>query len=338
MSVPGKRILITGAAGFIGSACARRFLSRGWHVTALVHLRAPEGLEGAGTIHGSLWAPVALNDALDRQGPFDVVLNCAGVASDVARVKNLMQVNYRGAQNLARWLARQEQGRLVHISTTDVYGMRDFADADESAPLQDNLRQGYPASKILAEQAIKSILPPDRYVLLRPGAVCGPGDRTLLPRVLGFLRSSPVIVHFGRWRGKNRWPLAHVNNLATAAFLAATCDEALGQAYNVVDPNSVTIEQYYQRVIEELLPHKTGMKSICLPLSAWWPFGYASSLLSRAIGNGRPVLDPSLYALHSIAANLDFSSHKLQQLFAAHDEHFVDSFEGLDQFVPVARA
>ncbi|MFB3890877.1 MAG: NAD-dependent epimerase/dehydratase family protein [Phycisphaerae bacterium] len=326
MSSLSKRVLVTGAAGFIGNACAREFLSRGWGVAALVHRREPEGLEGAALVRGTLSDQEALGSLLAAKGPFDAVVNCAGIASDVARRSRVMEANYLAAMNLAQALERRPVGRLVHISTTDVYGLRDFTDADESTPLDGRTRQPYPRSKVLAEKAIAAALPAGRYVLLRPGVVCGPGDKSILPRVLAFLRHSPWVVHFGRWRGQNRWPLAHVRNVATAAVLAATCDGAAGQAYNVVDPAFTTVEAYCRRVLQSFLPDKARMKSISIPVWAMWPYSLASSGLSRALGRDNPLFEPSLYALRSISSNLDFSSRKLQALFAAHGERMVDSF------------
>ncbi len=146
-----------------------------------------------------------------------------------------------------------------------------------------------------------------------------------MPRVIAFLRPSPWVVHFGPWRGCNRWPLAHVRNVAKAAFLAATCDEAAGQAYNVVDPTFTTVEEYYRWVLRTFLPDRRGIRSITVPVGLAWPYARISSLLSRAMGRLHPLLDPSLYALYSLASNLDFSSRKLQDLFARHGEQFTRS-------------
>jgi len=295
-------------------------------VTAMVHNRQPEGLAGAKLVSGSLADRDGLAKILLQGGPFDAIVNCAGLASDVAWRSRLMEANCYAVQNIVACMGREPLSRLVHISTTDVYGIHDFADADEDTPLDDRTRDGYPKSKILAEQAIIATLPARRRVILRPGVVCGPGDQTILPRVLGFLKSSPRIIHFGRWRGANRWPLAHVKNLATAAFLAATCDDALGKAYNVVDPQRTTVEEYYRRIIAAFLPDKAVMKSITIPMSLAWPMAAVNTLLAKILRRNHPLMDPSLYALKSIASNLDISSRKLQSLFARHSETFVDSF------------
>jgi nucleoside-diphosphate-sugar epimerase len=297
-------------------------------VTALVHRTAPQGIDGADVIRASLADREPLMAALAEKAPFDAVVNCAGIASDVARRRLLMQVNHHGVVNLLECMKRLQLGRLVHISSTDVYGLRDFHSADESTPLDNNRHNGYPESKILAEQAMTATLPAERYAILRPAAVCGEGDKTLLPRLLAFLRGSPVLVYFGRWRGKNRWPLVNVRNVATAAFLAATCDDAAGQAYNLIDPPAITMEQYLQWVLRTFLPEKVGVKALSIPLPLWWLPGQISSVLSRALGTKNPIFEPSLYALYSVAMNLDFSSRKLEALFERHGEKFVDSYHG----------
>jgi 2-alkyl-3-oxoalkanoate reductase len=282
-------------------------------------------LPGAEIVSVDLSDRAGLASLFDRCGPFDAVVNCAGIASDVARTSLVMRVNHAGAADLAEYLARRPFGRMVHVSTTDVYGIRDFADAGEDTPLDDNLRQAYPRSKILAEQAVTATLPASRYVLLRPGAVCGPRDTTILPRVIAFLRHSPWVIHFGPWRGRNRWPLAHVRNVATAAFLAAAHEGTSGQAYNVVDPAFTTVEEYYRWVLRTFLPARQRIRSISVPVPLAWGYARGSSLLSRAMGRLHPLLDPSEYALYCLASNLDFSSRKLQDLFARHGESFVPS-------------
>ena len=156
-----------------------------------------------------------------------------------------------------------------------------------------------------------------------------------MPRVLDFLERSPFIVHFGRWRGRNRWPLAHAENVARAAVLAATADEARGEAYNVLDPERTTIEEYYRMLVDAFLPEKRGMRSVTLPLAAGRAAGAVSSLVSDALDLDRPLFDPSLYGLHSVSANLDFSGAKLEHRFAAHGVEFITKEAGIGSLARV---
>ena len=283
------------------------------------------------SVRASICDRTALAAALDGAGPFDAVVHCAGRASDVGRDRAFRRTNLLGVRNVMACMDAAGIGRLVHVSTTDVYGIRDFTDADENTPFDDNRRNRYPKYKILAERAIADELPSDRAVILRPGAVWGPGDTTIMPRVLKFLARSPAIVHFGKCRGANRWPLAHVRNVATAACLAAGCDEALGQAYNVVDPERTTIDEYYRMLVAARLPARAGLKSVTLPFAFGWLAGTVSEVASNALGMSHPIFEPSRYGLYSVSCDLDFSSAKLQRLFARHGRKFVTRRAGMEE-------
>jgi nucleoside-diphosphate-sugar epimerase len=267
--------------------------------------------------------------ALKGEAPFDAVVHCAGRASDVGPDRAFRSANYVGALNVAETVRRGWAGRLVHVSTTDVYGIRDFRDADEATPLCNNLRNPYPKYKILAERALRDLLPPERYVILRPGACWGAGDTTILPRVLEFLRRSRFLPFFGKWKGRNRWPLAHETNVARAAFLAAACDDAAGEAYNVVDSERTTIGQYYRMLVRACLPDRPRARDIALPFGAGWAVGVLGDLLTKVLRMDRPIFEPSLYGVYSVSSNLDFSVAKLRRLFQRHGERFVTRQEAL---------
>ena len=207
--------------------------------------------------------------------------------------------------------------RLVFISTTDVYGLgNSHGESEEELPLRTTISNPYPEFKILAEEWVRENMPSGSFVILRPGAVWGPGDTTLSARIVDFLKWSPWIVHFGRSRGRNRWPLAHVRNVAAAAFLAATRPEAAGRAINVLDSEWTSIDAFYRLLADTYLPGKR-FRTLCLPLWLGHAMGWAVSLVSNAMKLDRPFMDPSLYAAHSVSSDLDFSNQRLKKLFAA---------------------
>jgi len=319
---------ITGAGGFIGGYTVREFVQRGWHVIALIHRKTSPELEeltrsGEVTIlRGNLDAfadlDAGLRRAVDSKGvPLDAVVHCAGRASDVGRREEFRRANLESVRNLGQLAMEMGARRFVFVSTTDVYGLRDFnAETEDQLPLANNTGNPYPEFKIRAERWITETLPPDRYSIIRPAAVWGVGDPTLTPRVVSFLRSSPWIVHFGKWRGRNRWPLAHVRNVSSAIFLAATLDQAAGSPINVLDSEVTSMDEFYRAVASVYLPDKK-FRRLVLPMWLGKAFGAVVSGVSNTLNLDHPFTDPSRYALSSVSCNLDFSNAAMLRLFEA---------------------
>ncbi|MFH1143256.1 MAG: NAD-dependent epimerase/dehydratase family protein [Candidatus Eisenbacteria bacterium] len=347
-------IIITGAAGFIGAACVREFLAAGWKVTAIGHggWGAKRSREARGRVEDSRLGPagphelpthlpdrlrdlmghpgldVVLASITDREdliatlsravtnagGNCTALLHCAGRATDVGWDRSFREVNLRGVEHVCSAVLELGIGRLIHVSTTDVYGVRDFAGADEETAQENNRRNPYPKYKILAEEHIRRVLPGKRFTILRPALVWGPGDATVLPRAVAFLRASPVIVHFGRWKGRNRWPLAYVANVARVARAVATSPAAAGEAYNIVDPEPTTMDEYYRLLLGLCLPEQCGKRSVTLPLALAWPAAALSTALSTLLGRRHPLFDPSLYSLWHVAHSQEFCGEKAARL------------------------
>jgi len=337
--VPGKRVLVTGASGFIGGACVSEFLRHGFAVTALVHRSMPEELvqkADAGNLQ-LIRASVA-----DREGllaavggcghEFHAIIHCAGRASDVGRPGLFKRANLDGAANVAECVNRLNIHRLVHLSTTDVYGIHDFVDADETTPFCRQAKNPYPRFKIEAERTLLRVLPSERRVILRPGIVWGPGDTTILPRVISWLRSSPRIVHFGRWRGENRWPLAYIGNVTRIARVAAEAEDARGEAFNVIDRERTSVDEYYRLIIDRFLPEKQGMAAITVPRLAGELYGRVSSALSRLLGCHHPLFEPSHYGVRVISHDLDFSHRKSEALLRRNGLDLISREEALRAF------
>ena len=341
----GKRVLVTGASGFIGGACVSAFLRHGSAVTALVHRSLPEELQRAADagrlqlIRGSITDREGLLAAVGGcDHEFHAIVHCAGRASDVGRPILFKRANLDGALNVAECVLHQNIDRLVHISTTDVYGIHDFMGADETTPFCPRATNPYPRFKIEAERAIERMLPPERRVILRPGIVWGPGDTTILPRVISWLRSSPRIVHFGRWRGENRWPLAFISNVTRIVRIAAEAEEARGEAYNVVDRERTTVDEYYRLIIDRFLPEKQGMTAITVPRLAGELFGRVSSALSRLLGCHHPLFEPSHYGVQVVSSDLDFSHQKSEALLRRNGLDLISRNEALQSLAAAARS
>jgi nucleoside-diphosphate-sugar epimerase len=333
-------VLITGAGGFIGGWVVREFLAQNWQVLAVAHRHVPAWLrtqERAGRLRlvtGDLgdasWV-ATLGSLPSGSENLDAVVHCAGRASDVGWRREFKRANLEAVQHVGRLAMAQGACRLVFVSTTDVYGLHDFGGEDEDALLLEAFpRNPYPEFKIAAERWIRETMPAERCVILRPAQVWGVGDTTLTRRVVGFLRGSPWIVHFGKWRGKNRWPLAHVRNVAAACYLAATVPAAAGRAINVLDAERTTIDEWYRIVAGLYLPDKR-FRTIVLPMATGAVLGLPVEWISSALNLSHPFMDPSYYALHAVSANLEFSQARLNDLFVAAGRRLVTRSEGLEE-------
>lgn len=318
-----RQVLVTGAGGFIGGHIVRECLLQGCYVHALIHHHVPEQLkqlehESKLTLWcGDICDAAVMENLFADLPQLDAVIHCAAKASDVGRKREFIAANYRAVQTMGRLALQHGVGRLVFISTTDVYGLRDFnGESETELSFDEKARNPYPKYKILAEKWLTANLPPERYCIIRPAAVWGPDDLTLTKRAKDFLSWSPFIIHFGRWHGHNRWPLAHVKNVAKAAYLGAFSPRAQGRAFQVLDPRHTTIDEFYRMVAAMYFPHKK-FRTITLPLWCGQVIGTISTGLSNLLNLKRPLWDPTLYALYSVSRNLDFSPQSFLDLLTA---------------------
>jgi nucleoside-diphosphate-sugar epimerase len=120
------------------------------------------------------------------------------------------------------------------------------------------------------------------------------------------------VFHFGKWRGRNRWPLAHVENVCRTLHAAMVLPEAGGKGVTVLDSKRTTLGEYYHELAAEFLPGKR-LRECCLPMWAIRPVARLSTALSR--NRNHPLFDPTLYALDTVAHNLDFSNARMLAWF-----------------------
>ena len=302
-----KTVLITGAGGFIGLNIVKLFHEYGWRVFALVHNNLPDELTSLSGIE------IIKGDVTDKdfihslKGHFDIVVHAAGLASDIGSEKSFIKLNYEPI----KYLSEIPKDKIIYISSSDVYGIKDFQNADEETEMVEFPKNPYPRYKIKSEVWLRNNC--DKYVIIRPAAVWGEGDKTLEKRVVDFLEISPFIVHFGKWRGQNRWPLANVKNVAKTVVAAASTNEFDNQAITIIDSEKTTIDDYYRGIAQKYFPNKS-YKNIYLPLWIGKLIGLFSTTLSNMLKLRQPLFDPTFYAVHHVSSNLDFSSDKMYKV------------------------
>ncbi len=244
MKLDGKRILVTGADGFVGSHLVERLVARGLSVRAFCLYnsfnswgwldRAPEETKRSVDVFlGDIRDPHGVRTAI--QG-CDVVLHLAALIAipySYHSPDTYVDTNIKGTLNLVQ--AARELGveRFVHTSTSEVYGTARYVPIDEAHPLQG--QSPYSASKIGADQMALSFHAAFQtpVTVIRPFNTYGPRQsaRAVIPTIITQLLAGERCIKLGAVH-----PTRDFNHVAdtVAGFEAlAECDAAVGQVVNV---------------------------------------------------------------------------------------------------------
>ncbi len=301
------KALITGATGFLGGALARRLKLMDWDVTALgrnsSELKKLEA-QGIHAVQANLEDSQAILNACKDQ---DIVFHSGALASDWGRAEVFYNSNVLGTQNVIRGCQEYRVKRLVHVSTPSIYfGFEPRINVKESDPLPKPVTE-YARTKRLAEDEVdKAFADGLPAVTIRPRAIFGPGDRTILPRLIDRLQRGILRV-IGD--GQNVADLSYVENVVDALLLCAESPkETLGKKYNITNGEPIRMWSMIEKLCERLdLKFPTQR----LP----YPFvdtvaGTMEFVYKLLPGQPEPPLTRYSVAMISISTTLDISAAK----------------------------
>ncbi|MGE5145822.1 MAG: SDR family NAD(P)-dependent oxidoreductase [Candidatus Eiseniibacteriota bacterium] len=197
MSYRGKRILVTGADGFIGSHLVEALVAEGAEVTALALYNAFGGNGWLDTLDDAVFGALTVERGDVRDAGFmdrlaaghDTVFHLAALIAipySYAAPQSYVDVNMTGTLNVLEAARKHGVRRVVHTSTSEVYGTALRTPIGEDHPLQG--QSPYAASKIgadkMAEAFARSFDLP--VVVLRPFNTYGPrqSERAVIPTVI----------------------------------------------------------------------------------------------------------------------------------------------------------
>jgi nucleoside-diphosphate-sugar epimerase len=252
---PDDLILITGAAGFIGSKVVERLLAQGYRrvrcfarpSSDLTRLDAVAAQRRDGAtlelIRGNLQSRddcrAAVKDAA-------VILHLAAARGEKSIPDAFMNSVVTTRNLLDAVVEERCVRRFVSISSFSVYdnGSRTSAVLDETCPLEahpEKRGDAYSYAKLKQDEIVAQYggdtgLP---YVIVRPGYVYGPGNEGITGRV--GIASFGVFLHLG---GSNTLPLTFVDNCADAIIVAGLTPGLEGQTFNVVDDDLPSSRQF----------------------------------------------------------------------------------------------
>lgn len=250
-TLAGRRVLVTGAAGFLGSHLVPRLIDRGAEVCALDVSRARSWslIEGSG-IAAALRADVReLADSAHDQalGPLDAIIHlaAAGVVEEVSGVRELVSANVDGT--MAALLAAQRFGaRFIYCGSCFEYGSG-AAWSEDALPAPTNEYGAAKAAGWMLAHAFAHRTGLE-VVSLRPFTMYGPMEQPsrLVPSVIRHaLAGRPIDLT----PGDQLRDFVYVEDVADAFIAAATTDAAVGGTFNVCSGSAVTVRDVVERVL-----------------------------------------------------------------------------------------
>ena len=273
-----EQVLVTGANGFIGVRIVECLLHYGWRnircfVRPSSRLERLEKVRSRYAQQSNIQIVVGdLLSAADCRKATEGVSIIFHLAAgfDKAFAGAFMNSALTTRNLLEAFLQTGKPKRFVNVSSFAVYSnlhMKRGALLDESCPLEDNPQERHDAycfgklkqEELVQEYGKKQGLP---FVILRPGAVFGPGKKNLSGRV--GIDTFGFFIHLG---GSNVLPLTFVDNCAEAIVLAGLKPGVDGEIFNVVDDELLTSKQFLNAYKERV----KGFFSVSIPyFLAYW--------------------------------------------------------------------
>ena len=231
-----RKILVTGANGFVGDRVTRRLVAAGHEVRALVRRAgtAPDLGAAGREIVGDFTDEATAIAAADG---VDAIVHCAAtVGPDLESARH---VNVTGTQSMLTAAERAAVRRFVHISTISVYELEGHARVDENSPYKTE-GNAYGVSKAEGDELVLNAADRVPSVVLRPGAILG------LHETSSWAIRVPEKIRSGEWDvsslGLGNLPFLHVEDLVDAVELALITTEGVGQAFNVADYHGTLLD------------------------------------------------------------------------------------------------
>jgi len=299
-------LLVTGATGLVGSHVAEQARSKGLQVLALVRAGADTTLLrqwGCQLVSGDLDQPESFRTACQDA---TVVIHCAAKVGDWGPTEEYRRVNVDGTRALMdAALATGQLKRWVQISSLGVYEGRDHYGTDEATLPSTMGIDGYTLTKVESELLVCDYIQQRSLpgVVLRPGFIYGPRDRTVLPRLLERLKSGKFAFLGSVDKLMNN---TYVGNLCEAIWLAIERDDVVGEVFNIRDPRAVTKREFIDTVCDAAQLNRPS-KVVPLPVAKF--LAKAMEFTWKRLGKQEaPLLNSA--RIKFLGLNLDYSIDK----------------------------
>ena len=305
------KVLVTGAAGFLGGHLVDMLVERGDEVRAMVlpvedtsHLRTLQGVE---IVPGDLTDSASLKRAV--QG-VQRVYNVAAKTGPWGLEDTYRAVNVQGLADLIHKAMDAGVQRIVHTSSITVYGhhLHGIVTEDDPFHAEDN---PYSRTKIAGERLIANLIKDEGapVVIVRPGWIYGSRDMASFGRFVSLVESGKGFI-IGS--GKNIVPAVYVRDVAQGLIKAGDAgNHTTGQAYTIANDHRVTQAEYLNTIADCLhVPHI----SLHLPYAALYTAGRVAELTWQTLGRRNAAPPPvTTYGITLLGGNQLFTIDKARR-------------------------
>ncbi|MBN2368757.1 NAD(P)-dependent oxidoreductase [Candidatus Woesearchaeota archaeon] len=247
-----KKILVTGAPGWLGNRLVEKLCSDGYQVRCL----SLEGTDashlkkmGAEVMFGNVLKPETLDRA--TKDIEVVVHSCGLIHPTMFGIKSLYDVNGKGTRNMLKSSSDNKVKKFVYISSNSAMGInrrrdRLFKESDKPRPYTP-----YGHSKRKGELAVEKYqeLGKIQTVILRPCWFYGPEQPERQTTLMKMIQSGKPLM-FGD--GNNLRSMTYIDNLVQGVMLAIEKEKANGQKYWIADEKPYTTNEIYETIAKHL--------------------------------------------------------------------------------------
>lgn len=261
MDLHGKRVLVTGGTGFVGSHLVERLVTEGCHVRVLGNYQSQPSVGNLAFVDPAVLDQVEVTwgDVRDRDSVMavtegvSVVFHLAaliGIPYSYVAPASYVDTNISGTLNILQAVRACGVERLVHTSTSEAYGSAQYTPIDERHPLVG--QSPYAATKIGADKLVESFVGSFELpaVTVRPFNIFGPrqSDRAIIPTLIAQGLADGDTIRMGDPTPKRDF--TYVSDTVDGFVRAAACDEAIGRTVNIGSGRSISMGQLADRIRE----------------------------------------------------------------------------------------
>jgi nucleoside-diphosphate-sugar epimerase len=230
-----KKVLITGANGFIGNTLMRYYKAKKVSVVGV-------DLVGNGDdiIEGDIANPETISHLLES---CDVIVHTAALVSNSIADRDMWRVNVLATRNLIAAAEKYKIRRFVQLSSIVAYGNTAEGELDEDHPVHAD-GGSYVLTKLASEHTVlaaqaKSSL---ELVIIRPGDVYGPGSRPWIILPLEAINSGAFLLPA---KGEGFFRPIYIDDLVRGIALAVSTKEANGEIFNLSCEGYMTTKEFF---------------------------------------------------------------------------------------------